>query len=482
MPLDYQSETGPKLTCRFAMGEYQGKPSFLLHSPGKGFYWKNIPPELETLIGMPNMEHSCKNFALGPNGLFWYTYRSVKDVYEQKGSASPSLWSTLNEDWKGGCPIRLSLGPQGFWWGEKEWIENPTTKNHLVQAFGVQPQSLVNESKQKYPGIRSFEIDFVTIGVKGAWVMGTNTGEPCWAGITEQLERTLKREMEAGHRVKNVVLCPVRHDIYWIEYADGTVDYFLPVDWDIHKIASYVKTHVNQVEEIWKPWDIPKPSVSGKTQLRQVKQGGDAWKFIEKLFDDGWRHPHKRPIPKISLIFEVVWSVSLHTSFVSYLDRIEQKGKFTIRQQIKGNQAYGWHGTRRRCNIGDDPSPTRLNQFCSDANCATCVILTKSFDANFAGKAPGRAFLRFGRAIYTSTVSSKADDYQQSAGSQYKSLILARTIKGMADTRKVGDKKLVAPNAGFDCVEGQVGQELNYDECCFYHNDAVRPAFLVLYK
>lgn len=39
MPLDYQSETGPKLACRFSMGEYQGKPSFLLHSPGKAFYW-----------------------------------------------------------------------------------------------------------------------------------------------------------------------------------------------------------------------------------------------------------------------------------------------------------------------------------------------------------------------------------------------------------------------------------------------------------
>ncbi|KAG8910558.1 hypothetical protein FRC01_006224, partial [Tulasnella sp. 417] len=155
-------------------------------------------------------------------------------------------------------------------------------------------------------------------------------------------------------------------------------------------------------------------------------------------------------------------------------------GKFTVRQQIKGNQAYGWHGTRRRCMIGDDLN--KLNQFCSDAACATCVILTKSFDANFAGKAPGRAFLRFGRAIYTSTVSSKADDYQNSNGSPYKSLILARTVKGTPDTRKVGDKKLLAPNAGFDCVEGQVGQELNYDECCFYHNDAVRPAFLILYK
>lgn len=40
---------------------------------------------------------------------------------------------------------------------------------------------------------------------------------------------------------------------------------------------------------------------------------------MEKLFNDGWRHPHKKPNPKIWFMFEVVWSVQLHTSFVSYL-------------------------------------------------------------------------------------------------------------------------------------------------------------------
>lgn len=31
-------------------------------------------------------------------------------------------------------------------------------------------------------------------------------------------------------------------------------------------------------------------------------------------------------------------------------------------------------------------------------------------------------------------------------------------------------------------VEGIVGDELNYDETCLYNRDAVRPAFLILYR
>lgn len=113
---------------------------------------------------------------------------------------STKLWATLNEDWKGGCPIRLSFGSGGFFWGEKEWIE--PNQGHLVQAFGMQPPSLIAESKKRYPGIKSFQIDFVALGAQGSWVMGTSVGEPCWSGISDQLEKTLKREMAAGHKVK----------------------------------------------------------------------------------------------------------------------------------------------------------------------------------------------------------------------------------------------------------------------------------------
>lgn len=89
---------------------------------------------------------------------------------------------------------------------------------------------------------------------------------------------------------------------------------------------------------------------------------------------------------------------------------------------------------------------------------------------------------RFGKAIYVSSVSSKADDYASKTQAGYRSLLLTRIVKGNPERRTVGDKKLAAPKPGYDCVEGLVGQELNYEETCLYNNDAVRPAFLVMYR
>lgn len=43
----------------------------------------NLPPDLENYVKMPNMESAVRSFALGPRGLFWYTYESVNGVIEQ---------------------------------------------------------------------------------------------------------------------------------------------------------------------------------------------------------------------------------------------------------------------------------------------------------------------------------------------------------------------------------------------------------------
>jgi len=309
--------------------------------------------------------------------------------------------------------------------------------------------------------------------------MGTQLGDPCWSGISEQLEKTLKREIAAGCKVKNVVLCPSRADIYWIEYGDGTVDYFLPTDWDLKLISTHVNTHDNVVEDVWKPFDVTTHSQSNSTLVRHVVKNGEAWKFVNDQFVKGWRHPTKQPAPQIHHIYEILLSHNMLKTYAAYLDRIEKKHRFASTGVPAGNQEYQWHGTRRVCQLGEDLSKTAI---CSSKTCPTCCILVGSFNAQFAGHAPGRNFLRFGKAIYTSAVSSKADDYTQATASGYRSLLLARVVKGKPDKRNVGDKKLTAPGPGFDCVEGMVGPELNYEECCLYNNDAVRPAFIVLYK
>ncbi|KAG8903473.1 hypothetical protein FRB99_003251 [Tulasnella sp. 403] len=391
MPLDYQTDTGPQLTCRFSMGEYNGKPSFLLKS-NLGLLWANLPPALEALVKMPNMDVSAKNFALGPKGMFWYTYQSVNNVIEQKGS--DDLWPTLNEDWKDGCPIRLTFGPKGLWWGEKEWAV--PGQGHLVQSFGKQPTSLVNESAKRYPGVKSHEIDYVAIGMNGCWVMNTKYGEPCHSGLAPQSLKAVKRETAAGNRIVNVVLSPCREDLYWIEFSDGTVDYFLPTDWDRQAIDKHIRAHVNSPEQgPFMPYELPVPS-PGVSMLRKVTPAEGMYDFVVQQFNAGWLHPHKQPPPSVKIVYQIIMSTALHQSFNTYL----------------------------------------------------------------------------------------ADDYASSNASVsvYRSLLLARVVKGNAERRTTGDKKLSSPKSGFDCVEGVVGQELNYDETCVYHKDAIRPAFLILYR
>ncbi|KAG8874454.1 hypothetical protein FRB97_005896 [Tulasnella sp. 331] len=356
------------------MGDYNGRPNFLLKS-ATGLLWKNLPPDLEALVSMPNMASAIRNFALGPRGLYWYTYQSVNDVIEQRGSSN--VWSVLAEDWKGGCPLRVTFGPDGYVWGEKEWMD-PNTGGHLVQAFGKQPPKLTSESSKRHPSLKSFEINFVALGKASSWVVGTQLSGPFWSGIPKKLEETMNREIGAGQLIVNLVLCPMREDIYWIEYWDGTIDFSLPTDWDLNAIGGHIMQHVNV-----------------------------------KVF----RSP-----------FEVLASPSSSTSL----------------------------------------SPLNPQD--------------SLYDFGQAGHAPNRNFLRFGKAIYTSSASSKSDDYQVSERSQYRSLIFARMVKGKSKQMAKGDKTLQTNPAGYDSVDGIVGKELNYDETCLYVKDAIRPAFLVLYR
>ncbi|KAG8885765.1 hypothetical protein FRB98_001629 [Tulasnella sp. 332] len=448
------------------MGDYNGRPNFLLKS-ATGLLWKNLPPDLEALVSMPNMASAIRNFALGPRGLYCLT---------QHSGGSSNVWSVLAEDWKGGCPLRVTFGPDGYVWGEKEWMD-PNTGGHLVQAFGKQPPKLTSESSKRHPSLKSFEINFVALGKASSWVVGTQLSGPFWSGIPKKLEETMNREIGAGQLIVNLVLCPMREDIYWIEYWDGTIDFSLPTDWDLNAIGGHIMQHVN-VKVFRSPFEVL-ASPSSSTSLSPLNPQDSLYDFVLKEFNKGWLHPTKQPAPQVHHIYEIALPNALRASFVDYVATIEAKRKHTASGLPQGNQAFGWHGTRRTCGLGDNPSFLRL---CSGRGCATCCILKTSFDQGQAGHAPNRNFLRFGKAIYTSSASSKSDDYQVSERSQYRSLIFARMVKGKSKQMAKGDKTLQTNPAGYDSVDGIVGQELNYDETCLYVKDAIRPAFLVLYR
>ncbi|PVF90825.1 hypothetical protein CPB86DRAFT_878821 [Serendipita vermifera] len=102
-------------------------------------------------------------------------------------------------------------------------------------------------------------------------------------------------------------------------------------------------------------------------------------------------------------------------------------------------------------------------------------------------------FSRFGRGIYTSATSSKSDGYSVNlasstvgAYSSLKAMLLTKVVVGRGKKLNYGDTSLTSPPSGFDSVIGEPAGvslgDLNYDELVVYENNAVIPAFLIIYQ
>ena len=85
----------------------------------------------------------------------------------------------------------------------------------------------------------------------------------------------------------------------------------------------------------------------------------------------------------------------------NFRDSVEARGHFTNVNRPPGNENRRWHGTRRKCTLGDIGCTT----FCSDPQCSLCSIIKTSFDLAHFGKKTNWG--RFGAGIYTSSTSSK---------------------------------------------------------------------------
>ena len=100
----------------------------------------------------------------------------------------------------------------------------------------------------------------------------------------------------------------------------------------------------------------------------------------------------------------------------------------------KGNTVERFHGTSRTCGKSLD--------VCDDDSCRACGILRGGFDITRVGQNTN-GYARFGRGIYSTATSSKADDYAGMgvSGTGHTStrvLLLCRVVAGKV-------KKLVEP-------------------------------------
>ncbi|KXN81923.1 hypothetical protein AN958_03408, partial [Leucoagaricus sp. SymC.cos] len=209
--------------------------------------------------------------------------------------------------------------------------------------------------------------------------------------------------------------------------------------------------------------------------LFEVPAGHTTFKSVADQFKASWRHStHCPPVRRVYKIYSPAPSLA---AYEAYKINVESRGQFVSQGRSAGNENRRWHGTRRECHLGDK-GHTRL---CSSTTCSLCCIIRTSYDLKLFGKKTGWG--RFGRGIYTSSTSSKSNDYSQNdCKSKLKAIILNKVVVGKGYKLTHDLTTLTSPPQGYNSVLAEKGGSLNYDELVVYTNDAIRPSFLVMYE
>ncbi|KAG8791725.1 hypothetical protein FRC16_000313 [Serendipita sp. 398] len=217
------------------------------------------------------------------------------------------------------------------------------------------------------------------------------------------------------------------------------------------------------------------------------------FRAISDFFSQTWLHNTTKPV--IQYIYVIVSKEENDKMYRGYREGVESVGKFREQGLKDGNEQFRWHGTSRECKVGDPGN----NGLCESISCATCNIIRHSYDIDRFGPRWGRyvtsscfyhrfvrriliSIPRFGKGIYTSATSSKSNDYTtNNQESNWTALLLNSVLIGRGFETKENHETLLQPPEGYDSVLGVPGETLNYDETVVYRNDAIRPAYLVVY-
>ncbi|KAG8753100.1 hypothetical protein FRC14_006429 [Serendipita sp. 396] len=118
------------------------------------------------------------------------------------------------------------------------------------------------------------------------------------------------------------------------------------------------------------------------------------------------------------------------------------------RKLRQGNEQTRWHGTLCVCSL------TTVNSTgvpCTSQSCPLCNIIRVSYDISYAGVKWGR----YGKGIYSTCTSSKANDYSKNAiASPWKAVLLNDVVIGKGIIMSTDSPGLTNPPSGYDSVLG----------------------------
>ncbi|KDR72783.1 hypothetical protein GALMADRAFT_252042 [Galerina marginata CBS 339.88] len=191
------------------------------------------------------------------------------------------------------------------------------------------------------------------------------------------------------------------------------------------------------------------------------------YQLISRKFLDGWKHPHKAR-PTIKSIFYVAYS----SNGLTHL------GRFSDYSNKVGNTQMLFHGTRRGCRIAENRQSITS---CTRTDCNLCCILRGSYNMERA-----KGARMFGPGIYSTAVSSKADDYSTNVDATLRTrvMIINHVVLGRSKTMYEASHDMQHAPHLYNSVTAATypeGGKVNYHEAVVYREDAICANAVVVY-
>ncbi|KAK2460258.1 hypothetical protein APHAL10511_007647 [Amanita phalloides] len=214
-------------------------------------------------------------------------------------------------------------------------------------------------------------------------------------------------------------------------------------------------------------------------RLLHIPQSDPVYIQLEQQFHDGWKHPKKERPPPVQAVFKILFSEESLEEYIQYRSKVAATSFiFNLFSSNAPNEQLLFHGTTRGCLLGEDTNSVYL---CDLPDCLLCNVIRNSFSVEKCGQT--NKFRRFGCGIYITACSSKADDYSKNTAKNaaFHVLLVNRVVVGKSYKTLHNATDMTEPPSGYHSVHGKPGADLNYEETVVYNNDAIRPAYLLVF-
>ncbi|KAJ3483584.1 hypothetical protein NLI96_g6217 [Meripilus lineatus] len=194
--------------------------------------------------------------------------------------------------------------------------------------------------------------------------------------------------------------------------------------------------------------------------ILEIPEEHVAFQSVAAQFKKSWRQTFSN-CPPVRHVYKVIVEQASLDKYNAYRDAVEARGDFVKAGRSAGNEHRRWHGTKRQS--------TRY----------VSLYPFKGMPTDDSNVSSGN----FGPGIYTSSTSSKSDDYSVNSDPQspLSAMILNKVVVGKGFKTAQTNTSLRSPPAGFDSVLFEIGPDRTDDELIVYDNEAIRPSYLVVY-